>query len=91
MSNPPVSRHEFEAAMTRIESLLDKQTSILVKLAATEADNKHRDAKITAAADEARRALDAATHLKLVAARAAGAASAVAVGIQVALKNLGIL
>lgn len=86
-----VSRYEFEAAMARIEALLETQTQILVKLAASETDNKHRDKRIDEAHEKASKATAELATIKLVAARAAGAASVVVVIAQMFLKKLGYM
>lgn len=86
-----VSRYEFETAMARIEALLETQTQILVKLAASETDNKHRDKRIEEAYDKASKAAADIAGFKLVAARAAGAASVVILMAQIILKKLGYM
>lgn len=90
-NSPTVSRYEFETAMARIEALLDTQTQILVKLAASETDNKHRDKRIEEALEKSSKASAEMAGFKLVAARAAGAASVLVLLAQIALKKLGYM
>lgn len=86
-----VTRYEFEAAMERIEALLNTQTQILIKLASAETDNKHRDTRIQDALDKASKAQSAVDDLKQVAAKAAGAASVLVVVAQFVLKKIGVI
>ncbi len=86
-----VSRYEFEAAMQRIEALLETQTQILVKLSAAETDNRHRDRRIDEAHDKASKAHTELAGIKLVAARAAGAAMVLMMAGQIALKKMGYM
>lgn len=90
-NNNHVSRYEFDAAMKRIEALLDTQTKILIQLASAETDNKHRDSRIDDAVSRADRALQFASDLRLTSAKAAGAASVLIVVAQLLAKKLGIL
>lgn len=90
-NNTSVSRYEFETAMQRIEALLETQTQILVKLAAAETDNKHRDRRLDEAHDKASKASAEIAGIKLVAARAAGAAMVLMMLGQMVLKKLGYM
>lgn len=90
-TNIQISRHEFEAAMRRIEALLATQTEILVKLAATEASNQARDLRIAEAKRDAEAALTAVARLNLFAAKAAGASAVLAIFGEKALKSIGML